>query len=155
MNATVANLGNKIEGFNLTAYANGTALHSAYTTVLGDNATVIAFTWNTSGFAKGNYTISAYAEPLPSEADTSDNNFTDGLVIVAMIGDIAGPSGYPDGKIDVRDVALICSLYGVKYPDPRYSVNWDITGRTYGLADGKIDVCDVALISSRYGQKDP
>jgi hypothetical protein len=72
-----------------------------------------------------------------------------------MIGDITGPDGYPDGKIDVRDVAGIASRYGAKPPDARYDVNWDITGRTYGLADGKIDVCDVALVASRYGQKDP
>jgi hypothetical protein len=72
-----------------------------------------------------------------------------------MVGDITGPSGYPDGKIDVRDVAGIASRYGAKPPNPKYDVNWDITGPTPGLADGKIDVRDVALIASRYGQKDP
>jgi len=32
-----------------------------------------SFTWNTTSFAKGNYTIDAYAPPVPNEMDTTDN----------------------------------------------------------------------------------
>jgi hypothetical protein len=72
-----------------------------------------------------------------------------------MIGDVTGPTGYPDGKIDARDVAQICSLFGSKPPELRYQPNWDITAPILGLEDGKIDARDVSLVDSRYGQKDP
>jgi hypothetical protein len=155
INVTVANQGNKVEALDLRVCANDSMIDQSSGFVFTGEDIQKSIVWNTSGFAKGNYSISAYAEPLLSEADTSDNNFTDGWIIVAMIGDITGPDGWPDGRIDVRDVAGICSMYGVKSSDPRYNINWDITGPTYGLADGRIDVRDVALISSRYGQKDP
>ncbi len=78
-------------------------------------ATLI-FTWNTTGFAKGNYTITAYADPVSGETDTADNNFTDGWVIVAMAGDITGPEAWPDGKWDIRDIALVAKHFGQNVP---------------------------------------
>jgi hypothetical protein len=46
--------------------------------------------------------------------------------MVAMIGDITGPDGWPDGKVDVRDVAKVAKLFGVNYPDPKCDANGDI-----------------------------
>jgi hypothetical protein len=163
INTTVVNSGDYTETFNVTLYADQNITVIGDEIIIGNQtvssltngtSTTLTFTWNTTGFAKGNYTISAYASPVQGETDTADNNMTAG-VIVAMIGDITGPSGYPDGKIDARDVAGIASRYGAKPPNPKYDVNWDITGPTLGLADGKIDARDVSLVSSRYGQKDP
>jgi len=45
-------------------------------TLASGNSTTITFTWNTTGFALGNYTITAYAGPVPGEADTIDNTLT-------------------------------------------------------------------------------
>lgn len=78
----------------------------------GGTRTTATFTWNTTGFAKGNYTISGYATPVLGETDTTDNNRTDGWVIVAMVGDITGPEGVPDKKVDMRDVSLVASNFG-------------------------------------------
>jgi hypothetical protein len=64
-----------------------------------------------------------------------------------LIGDITGRDGNPDGKVDVRDVALCASLYGVSSSDPRYNAKADI------INDGKIDVRDVSLVSASYGAK--
>jgi hypothetical protein len=68
-----------------------------------------------------------------------------------MVGDItsAHTPWVPDGKVDAPDVAIVASLFGAKYPDPRYQPNADI------VYDGKIDAKDVALVASRFGQKDP
>jgi rhodanese-related sulfurtransferase len=152
---TIMNIGSHIETFNVTAYIDSASVMLQNVTLDGGAFATLALTLDTSRFSKGNYTLGAYAWPVPGETDTEDNNMTDGWVIVAMVGDITGPSGYPDGRIDVRDVAGIASRYGAKPPNPKYDVNWDITGPTPGLADGRIDVRDVALIASRYGQKDP
>jgi hypothetical protein len=75
------------------------------------------FTWNTTGFAKGNYTLSAYAWPVPGETDISDNNFTGGWVFVSMVGDLTGGSAnvwdfVPDGKCDGKDVSVLAKCFG-------------------------------------------
>ncbi len=69
--------------------------------------------WNTTvATPKGIYTISAVAETVPGEGDTADNTFVDGTVQVAMVGDVTGPTGVPDGKVDIRDVALVAKYFG-------------------------------------------
>jgi uncharacterized repeat protein (TIGR01451 family) len=80
IDVTVANKGYFPETFNLTLYANATAIQTQNVTLLGRNSDIITFLWNTTGFSSGNYTISAYATPLPSETNTADNTYTDGTV---------------------------------------------------------------------------
>lgn len=118
-------------------------------------STLLAFIWNTMGYPKGNYTISAIAETVPGEANTTNNTFTDNWVIVAMVGDVSGPAGVPDGKVDIRDLAAMAKVFGVNYPDPRYNPNYDITGPTPGVADGKIDIRDLATAAKNFGKVDP
>ncbi|MCK4481777.1 right-handed parallel beta-helix repeat-containing protein, partial [Candidatus Bathyarchaeota archaeon] len=156
INITIQNQGNYTETFNVNLYANSTTIGTQTVINLTAGSTqTLAFSWNTTGFAKGNYTISAYAWPVPGEVDTADNTFIDGWVIVAMVGDITGPEGWPDGKCDIRDVAKVAILYGVNYPDPRYDPNCDLTGPIVGVADGKIDIRDIALVAIHYGEIDP
>lgn len=156
INLTVENQGDTGESFNVIVYGNTTAVGtSGNLTLASRNSETVCFIWSTTSFAKGKYSISAYASAVRNETDTNDNTFTDGWIMVAMIGDITGPDGCPDGKCDARDVALIARLFGAKYLDPRYDLNCDLTGLTKGLADGKIDARDIALVASRYGQKDP
>ena len=149
INVTVTNQGNYSETFNVTVYANTTSIASQTVTLTSGNSTTITFTWNTTGFAKGNYTISAYVWPVQGETHTADNTFTDGWVIVAMVGDVTGPDGWPDGKCDIRDVALVAKLFGVIYPNPRYDPNCDL------IYDGKIDIKDVARVAKNFGKTDP
>ena len=140
------------ETFNVTVHANTTVIQTKTITVASGNSTTITFTWNTTGFAKGNYTISAYAHPIQNETDITDNKYTDGWVIVAMVGDITGPDGFPDGKVEMRDVSKVARLFGFIYPDPRYEANCDITGPTPGVADGKIEMRDISLVASNFGK---
>ncbi|MCJ7423598.1 hypothetical protein MUP01_04930 [Candidatus Bathyarchaeota archaeon] len=144
-NTTVANRGEFTETFNVTVSANSTSVGSLNVTLSSGNSTNLVFTWNTTAFSKGNYTISIYVQPIPGEARISDNSLTDGLITVARVGDITGPSGWPDDKVDVRDVAKVSRLFGVNYPDPRYDPNCDL------VYDGKIDVKDVALVARHFG----
>jgi hypothetical protein len=155
INVTVENQGDFTETFNLTVFYGETAVitpdgknHTTITLPSGDSAT-ITFVWNTTGITKGNYTISAIAESVPGETDTSDNNFADGWVIVAMIGDITGPDGWPDGKCDMRDVGSVARLFGVDHPDPKYNPNFDV------IYDHKIDMKDIGTIARHFGETDP
>jgi PKD repeat protein len=158
VNATAQNQGDFTETLNATVYANTTIVASITNISLTSGAsTTITFIWNTTGLCKGNYTITVAAAPVPDENDTLDNTLTAAAhwVTVSILGDITGPTGCPDGKVDARDVAKIASLFGIKNPNPKYDLSCDITGSIFGLADGKLDARDVSLVSSRYGQKDP
>jgi len=155
INVTVENQGTTTETFNLTVYANTSEIETKQINLDSNTSITITFTWNATGFAKGNYTITAYAWPLPGEADIADNSLTDGWIYISLIGDIMGPDGYPDGKVDIRDVACVARLFGVNYPDPKYDPNCDFTGPTLGMADGKIDIRDIAVVAKHFGETDP
>jgi hypothetical protein len=156
VNVTVQNFGSSSETFSVTAYANSTAIKTKQTTVASDLLENLQFTWNTTGWAKGRYTISAYALPVPGETNTTNNKCVASLTVrVAMIGDITGPDGWPDAKVDIRDLASMAKIYGVSYPDLRYNPNYDITGPIPGIADGKIDIRDIATAARDFGKIDP
>jgi hypothetical protein len=146
---TAMNVGDQAETFNVTAYAGTTAIALQTVTLAKWNSTIAAFIWNTTALAKGNYSISAYAWPVPGETDTADNNMTGGWVMVAMVGDITGPNGWPDGDCDIMDMAAVSRLYGLSSSNPKYNPNYDV------VYDGDIDIKDVALVSRNYGKTDP
>jgi len=110
-------------------------------------STTLTLTWNTLGWAKGNYAISAYATAVPNETDTADNTRYDSLVTVAMVGDITGPTGVPDGKVEIRDVALVCKYFGQKVPPAL--ANCDIDN------NGKVEIKDIAIVAKNFGKTDP
>jgi len=158
INITIQNQGNVRETFNVTAYYDNNPIETLGMYMWDpEQSYTIPLKWNTSGVAKGNYTISAYVWPVPGETDTTDNTHTDGWIIVAMIGDISSPlkPGVPDGKVDMADVGAVAKLFGVAYPDPRYNANYDITGPIVGVPDGKIDMMDIGTVARRFGQVDP
>jgi hypothetical protein len=147
---TIQNPGDFDESFNVTIYANSTIVASQMVALAKGTSTPITFTWNTAGFAKGKYTISAYAWPVPGETDTADNTYTGGNVTVAMVGDITGSKpDVPDGIVDITDIATVAKCFGAEYPDSRYKPNCDINN------DGTIDIWDIARVAKNYGKTDP
>jgi parallel beta-helix repeat protein len=146
---TISNYGSFTESFTATAYANTTAVQTKNVTLGVGASAALVFVWNSTGFTKGNYTTYAYASLVFGENNIEDNNLTGGWIIISMIGDITGTGNLPDGKCDAKDVALIASLFGVRYTDPRYKPNCDI------VYDGKIDAKDVSLVAKSFGKKDP
>jgi len=111
-----------------------------------NQTTTITFAWDTTGFAKGNYTISAYAWPVLGETNTADNSLINSWVIVAMIGDITGPNGWPDGKVDMKDVDSVARLFGTYKGHLNYNPNCDIN------CDGVIDIYDIAWIARNFSK---
>jgi len=62
-------------------------------------------------------------------------------------GDLTGsPTGGPDGKVDIKDLATVAKLYGVSCPDSRYNSTMDMND------DCKIDIKDLAMIAKQYGK---
>ena len=142
INVTIQNIGNHDENFNVTAYAN-TIIIATFTNIAlkSGNSTVITFTWNTTGFPYGNYTISATATPVPGETDTTDNARAC-WVLVMITGDVNG-----DGECNILDVKRVKQVYSgyISPPDP----DWY---RAVALAepDDAVNILDVKKIKLIY-----
>jgi parallel beta-helix repeat protein len=154
---SVQNQGWNTETFNITAYANATTITTLMNIALtGRNSSTITLIWNTTGFVKGNYTIWAYAWPVPGEIDTEDNRRIDGWILVTRAGDLG--SGPPptffkcDGKVDAWDYALWKACYdGLAPPEAMYLADLG-TGPplTFFAFDGVVDAWDYALWKACY-----
>jgi parallel beta-helix repeat protein len=153
ISVTIENYGIFDENFNVSVFSNSTLTARTATTLKAGNAFVVSFVWNASGFAYGNYTIKAVADTVASETNTSDNTFTDGWVVVSIVGDITGPSGRPDGKCDMRDVGLAARNFGQNVPPG--PANCDVTGPTTGVPDEEIDMRDVGTVARNFGRTNP
>jgi uncharacterized repeat protein (TIGR01451 family) len=77
----VENQGVNFEAFNVSVYADLTLIQTRTVNLITGNHTTVTFYWNTTGFALGNYYISAYAEPVSGEEDTTDNTLKTGTPI--------------------------------------------------------------------------
>jgi hypothetical protein len=146
--ATCENLGSKIQAFNATVYANSTCIYSE-PTVLAMTDHTLSFIWNTTGFAYGNYTITARAEFDPSENATTNNCTCS--TIVTIPGDLNG--GF---KVSLLDLVLLANAYGTTPASGgapgalgAWNPNADING------DLKVDVRDLVTLANHYGQHYP
>jgi hypothetical protein len=161
---TVANHGNFSENVTLRVYANMTSIPNAtligtFTNVSLNSGTSINLTlsWNTTGFAKGNYTLIACADPVPQETNITDNNCTDGRIILPIFGDLTGgtPNPWdfvPDGKVDGKDITIVALCFGSApgCPPPyTWNANCDVND------DAKVDGKDITLVALHFGQGGP
>jgi hypothetical protein len=122
-------------------HANETEIATKLVTVQVSGTATVDFTWNTSSFAKGNYTISAYATPVQNEVNIADNLFTDGVVRVVIPGDVNG-----DGIVDVFDAVLLAGAAGTNPTSPNWNPNADINN------DLIIDVFDAVILAGHAGE---
>jgi len=103
----ILNYGMYDETFTATTYANTFIINIQTITLTKRNSITITFSWNTQGFTKGVYTISAVATTVPDETDTADNSFTDGVVVkVTYLGDFDG-----DFDVDYDDIVYFVTAY--------------------------------------------
>jgi hypothetical protein len=145
INVTVSNQALNYETLHTIIYANTTTIKTQNVTLTSRSSTTITFIWNTAGFAKGNYTIWAYAWPVPGETDTADNTLKASLPIeITIPGDVDG-----DHSVTILDVVQITSHYAQSDPPgwPIWPIDLD--------NDGKITILDVVICTSHYAQKDP
>jgi len=139
----LVNQGNKIENLNMIVHANETIIAFQNFLLRSDNSLVYTFTWNTSDFTYGNYTISIYVEPIPGETDTEDNIYITS-VLVTIPGDVDG-----DFDVDIYDVVKIACIYGSVKGDPEFNPNCDLDN------DGEITIYDIVMCANNYGETYP
>jgi hypothetical protein len=150
---TVENLGNFTEAVSIHAYVNSTAGQllvgtENVTLNIGDSV-VVTLVWDTTGLATGNYTVHAEVDAVPGESNVEDNMLYDGTILVSILGDITGPAGRPDGKVDMFDVGNIGRRFMAKSPSPDYNKNFDIND------DGIINMADIALVARHFLEHEP
>ena len=147
VNITVvaANLGDVTSTFDVTAYyANTTIGVQTVIDLPPDHNTTLIFVWNTTGLTPcNNFTISAYASPVPYELDFTNNYYeSGGWVKIKIPGDVNS-----DGVVDIFDLVLASDAYGSQPGDPNYNPEADIAPR-YDL----VDIFDMVTIASHYGE---
>jgi hypothetical protein len=142
INVTIVNQGDYAETFNITLYGNTTIISQTEVTLTNGTSTTITFTWNTTGFAKGNYVISAYAWPVSGETDTADNYLSDGVIYVSVPGDID-----ENHWVSMLDLYYIALNFGktAPYTTPQIA-SCDID------SNGWINMLDLCVAAVRFGQ---
>jgi len=144
INVTLVNQGLNPETFTIKVYANETQAATTTCTLTPGASTTETLTWDTTGFTKGRYILSAYAEPVQGEIDTADNTFVDGWVYVGIPGDVNG-----DTYVNVKDAVILGVAFGSKLGDPNYNPNADINN------DGYVNVKDAVILGVHFGERDP
>jgi parallel beta-helix repeat protein len=144
INVTLANQGGYTETFNVTVFVNETIIETKEVTLTSGDSATITFTWNTAGFAKGNYTGSAVADIVLRETDTTNNRLTDGKVYVGVLGDLNA-----DGTVDVFDAVLLSGAAGSKPGDGIWNPNADINN------DQLVDLFDAVILAGHAGEHYP
>lgn len=117
---------------NIILYANTTPIIQEQVVLAGRSSVDVVLLWDSSGLSKGNYTISAYAEPVPGETDMADNTCNGGSVKVTIPGDVTG-----EGTCDMQDISIMIDWFMTSPPNwnPNCDVNNDLT----------IDMADVSI----------
>jgi hypothetical protein len=115
------------------------------TTLSSRNSTTLIFDWNTTDFAKGNYTLRAVADTLSGEMDVSDNTCVDGTVHVGIPGDVDPADDY----VGIDDIFAIASHFGQEPGQPSWNAIYDIADDNY------VGIDDIFIAASHFGQENP
>ncbi|MCJ7470124.1 hypothetical protein MUO74_06460 [Candidatus Bathyarchaeota archaeon] len=142
----VRNSGGYVESFfDVYCYVSdflGTYEVGMQTISLDPNETAdLVFMWDTNGFARGDYTVWAYAEPVAGETNTADNAYVDGIITVTMQGDLNA-----DNVVDIFDIVRVAVAFGAVPTDPNWDPNADING------DNIIDIFDIVIVGIHFGE---
>jgi len=90
INVVVKNKGSFTESFQVVVYYNSSVIGTFLVSDLASNTEMtIVFNWTTANVAKGEYFISAFAEPVQNEENLLDNYLADGVVKIEV-----SPSGF-------------------------------------------------------------
>jgi Dockerin type I domain len=141
LNVSLFNLSNTTAECYLTVFANDTVIvNQTQFSVSGHDLGIFTYAWNTSDFAFGNYTLTAYAEPVPGSI-CADSVPAVNWIVVTIMGDVNG-----DFQVDIFDALLIarsfCSTLDCALRNPNADIN----------NDDVVDIYDAMLLASNYGK---
>jgi hypothetical protein len=146
--ATVKDFGIYNETVTVVIYL-GTVENATQSINLASASSVmVSYKWNTTGFAYGNYTPSAYALAVQGETNTGNNNYTASAnVTVTIPGDFNG-----DFKVNLSDLVILANAYGTTPASPHGtgSHQWNPNVDT-----GAVNLADLVILATHYGEHYP
>ena len=85
--------------------------------------------------------MSAVADTVPGETNTSNNNFTCTFPVhVGVPGDVSSSTpGVYDGVVNMKDIAYMVALFNTKPGSPNWNPNADVNN------DGVVNMKDIAI----------
>ncbi len=151
INFTIMNDGNVNETFEAYVYAiSGNP--SVPDLLIGNQSVMdlqpnenltLAFVWNTTDVASGNYTLCCYAAQVLGESHMSDNYLACGVVeVVFFPWDVNF-----DEKVDITDIVQVIAVYGTTPESPNWNQYCDVN------KDEKVDITDISMVISHYGEQ--
>ncbi len=141
---TIVNYGITTEARTLILYANTTAIHTVPGLILtSGNSTTVIIECNTTELDYGNYTLTAYCEPDPSESNTADNTCCC-WIIITIPGDLNG-----DYAVDIYDAIRLAGSFNSNSAHSNWNVNADINN------DLMVDIYDAIILANHYNQQYP
>jgi hypothetical protein len=146
VSVTAANQGIYTEEFNMTVFANTVAIQTEEIALASGVSATITLISNTSGLVYGNYSISAYATPVPNETNLADNCYTCSIPVhVGIPGDVSGTvPGVYDGIANMRDIACMIRLLNTEPNSPNWNPKADINN------DGIVNMSDIAIAITNF-----
>jgi parallel beta-helix repeat protein len=127
---------------NVTVYVNTTIVSTfKNVTLAGRSQTTVNFTWQTSAFARGNYTITTLADPVQNETDIRDNTLTYGRIVVTITGDING-----DGTVNILDAIILSNSFLATRGTQSWNPNADLNN------DDVVNILDAIILANNFGR---
>ena len=94
----------------------------------------------------GNYALKASADIVVGETFIVNNNRSCLFPVrVGIVGDVTGPNGYADDKVDMRDIGAVCRRFITNETSPDWNPDMDIND------DGIVNMPDIALACANFG----
>jgi hypothetical protein len=141
--ALVKNTGASARTFDVKIYAGATQVGTASSgSVAPGTAVTVKVACSTTGLAKGTYTLKAQAVAVGGETYTTDNEITQGSIIVTLAGDVDGSK-----NVNIFDIVKMASGYGaVNQAATNYDPYSDLDN------DYKINIFDIVTAAGNYGK---
>lgn len=137
------NNGTVTETFDVNVTYDGTLIGKQTVTSLAAGSTrTLNFSWNTTGVAAGDYTITATAVPVAEETDLSNN--AKNATVQVLVSAVTSADFNGDGKVDMLDISIAARAFMTVQGDPRWNPTADINN------DGEVDMIDIALIAQQF-----
>jgi hypothetical protein len=141
LNLSLFDLSNTTAECYVTIFANDTVIvNQTEFSVPAHGLSIFVYPWNTSGFAYGNYTLTAYAEPVQGSICV-DNVPAVNWIVVTIMGDVNA-----DFQVDIFDAVIIamsfCSILNCALRNPNADIN----------NDHVVDIYDAMLLANNFGK---
>jgi len=109
------------------------------------NSQTLTLEWNTTSAPTGRHTITATIELMPGDTDPANNAMNKPITILSTTGPSTDLDG--DGKVDLKDIAIVAAAFGTKDGDARWNAIADVN------LDGVVNMTDLGLVARDFWKK--